>query len=163
MWWRATSAEYTVLRGQGLRDRMRALVEAGREPGLLAYRDREPVGWVSVAPRTDYPRLERSPKLRPVDDTPVWSIVCFYVAAGHRRDGVGTALLAAAERHARARGAQVVEGYPIDTSGGRRDGASLFTGVLDTFEKAGFVEIARRGGRPIVRKQPRPPRRADRR
>jgi GNAT superfamily N-acetyltransferase len=155
MWWRISSAEYTALHGRGLQDRMRDLVDAGREPGLIAYRDGEPVGWVSVAPREEYPRLERSPKLKAVDDTSVWSIVCFYVAAKHRRDGVGTALLAAAERHARACGAKVVEGYPIDTSGGRRDSASLFTGVLDTFETAGFVEIARRGGRPIVRKGPR--------
>jgi hypothetical protein len=65
---------------------------------------------------------------------------------------VAEALLAAAVEHAASRGATVVEGYPIDTAGGRRAGADLFTGTVGMFERAGFTEVARRGGRPVVRR-----------
>ena len=54
---------------------LKALVKAGRVPGLIAYRDGDPVGWVSLGPREDYAKLARSPVMRPVDDKPVWSII----------------------------------------------------------------------------------------
>ena len=57
----------------------------GPGPGLLAYVDGVPAGWVAVAPRDEYPRLDRSPKLRRLDDRPVWSITCFTIDRRHRR------------------------------------------------------------------------------
>lgn len=152
MWWRVSSAEFQRGAGAGLRARFEALVADGHEPGLLAYLDRRPVGWVAVAPREEYPRLQRSPKLKPVDDQPVWAVTCFVVHRAHRGTGVATELLHAAVDHARARGAAFVEGFPIDTAGDRRPSPSLYTGTLSMFEQASFVEIRRRGGRPIVRR-----------
>jgi GNAT superfamily N-acetyltransferase len=152
MWWRVTSKEFEERHGAGLRQDFRELVAAGPEPGLLAYVDGRPVGWVAVAPRDEYPRLERSPKLRRLDDRPVWSITCFTIDRQHRRQGVAAALLDAAVDFARQRGADVVEAYPIDTGGGKRSSADLYTGTLAMFERAGFEEVARRGGRPIVRR-----------
>jgi GNAT superfamily N-acetyltransferase len=154
MWWRVSGAEFSAQAGAGLKARLQQLVDDGREPGLLGYRGGEPVGWVSVAPREEFGRLERSPKLRRVDDTPVWSIACFYVDPAHRHQGVGRALLDAAVVHARRRGARTVEGYPIDPSGFQRppDEATLYTGELSVFLDAGFEEVERRGGRPIVRR-----------
>jgi GNAT superfamily N-acetyltransferase len=118
----------------------------------LAYVDGEPAGWVAVAPREEYPRLDRSPKLRRVDDQPVWSITCFTIGRRQRRQGVAAALLDAAVDFARQRGAEVVEAYPIDTAGEKRSSADLYTGTLAMFERAGFEEVARRSGRPIVRR-----------
>ena len=63
------------------RAELKALVGAGRSPGLIGYRGKEPVGWVSLAPRADFARLKRSPVMKPVDDKPVWSIICFVVPA----------------------------------------------------------------------------------
>jgi GNAT superfamily N-acetyltransferase len=154
MWWRCTTREYEERHGDGLRAGLAALVAAGERPGLLAYAgdDPTPVGWVALAPRAAYPRLDRSPKLRPVDDLPVWSITCFYIDRRHRRSGVAAALLAAAVDHARARGAEVIEAYPIDTAArASTASADLYTGTLAMFERAGFTEVARRDGRPIVR------------
>ena len=91
---------------------------AVRPPGVLAYRDREPVGWCAVAPRVEYERLGRSRKLKPVDSEPVWSVVCFYVARAARRSGVTTALLAGAEAFARSHGANWLEAYPVDPEPG---------------------------------------------
>ena len=73
----------------------------GRGPGLLAYAGHEVVGWVSVGPREDYERLAHSRSLYPVDDTPVWSIVCFVVGRKARGQGVAARLLDAAIDYAR--------------------------------------------------------------
>src|SRR6266545_1668160 len=112
MWWRCSSREFSERNGEGLRQDLEALVRQGHEPGLLAYSGNDPVGWVALAPRVAYPRLNRSRKLKAVDDQPVWSITCFYIDRHHRRQGVAAALLHAAVAHARSRGAQVVEAYP---------------------------------------------------
>lgn len=156
-WWRLSAREWDQRPAAERRALLAGLVTDGCVPGLLAYVDGTPVGWVAVAPRDEYPRLDRSPKLRRVDDTPVWSVTCFTVDRRHRRQGVAEALLTAAVEHAAERGATVVEAYPIDTAGGRRPGADLFTGTLAMFTRAGFTEVERRGGRPIVRRAATPP------
>jgi GNAT superfamily N-acetyltransferase len=126
-------------------------------PGLLAYDQGEVVGWVSVGPRSDFERLRHSRVLAPVDDTPVWSIVCFVVGRRSRRQGVAGRLLEAAVDYARREGATVVEAYPVETSGSRTTSASLYRGTLSMFERAGFEVVARRQAnrtsplRPIVR------------
>ncbi|HEX2562611.1 MAG TPA: GNAT family N-acetyltransferase, partial [Acidimicrobiales bacterium] len=152
MWWRVTSKEFDERHGAGLRRDLQRLVDAGPAPGLLAYVDGVPAGWVAVAPRDEYPRLDRSPKLRRLDDRPVWSITCFTIDRRHRRRGVAAVLLDAAVDFAQERGAEVVEAYPIDPAGAKRSSAELYTGTLAMFERAGFEEVARRGGRPIVRR-----------
>jgi GNAT superfamily N-acetyltransferase len=152
MWWRTTSAEFSDGirdRGAGNRAAFETLVKGDERPGLLAYVDGTPAGWVSVAPREQFGRLQRSPKLRPVDAEPVWSITCFFVARSHRGGGVGRALLDAAVEHAAARGAGAVEGYPVVSPVGA---PAAFTGTVSMFADAGFAEIARRGGRPIMRR-----------
>ena len=151
-WWRQTSSEYSANRGEGNRAILCDLVERGDEPGLLAYLDGRPVGWVSVGPREVFGRLQRSPKLKSVDERPAWAIVCFYVDRDARNAGVGRALLDAAVDHVRARGGDLVEGYPVDP-GRRFDAAATFTGTTGMFERARFTEAARRGGRAIVRRE----------
>ena len=126
-------------------------------PGLLGYRDDRAVGWVSLGPREDYQRLASSKILAPVDDTPVWSIVCFVVSRRARGQGVATELLAAAIDYARDHGATTLEAYPVDTTDGRVPAANAFHGTLPMFERAGFQVVERRQWnatspvRPIVR------------
>jgi GNAT superfamily N-acetyltransferase len=153
MWWRLSNKEFGACSGDEKQDALHDLVRRGREPGMLAYRAGEPVGWVTVARRAEFTRLNRSTKLFPVDDTPVWSVPCFYVHRSHRRRGVTEALLDAAVAHATAYHAELLEGYPIDTGDRKRAGGEMYTGSLTMFERAGFTEVARRGGRPIVRKR----------
>jgi GNAT superfamily N-acetyltransferase len=152
MWWRIGAKEWEHAAGAGNRESFCGVVTSGPAPGLLAYHQGRPVGWVAVGPRTEYPRLNRSPKLKPVDDAPVWSVTCFYIDRLFRGTGVAGALLAAAVEHARGAGAGLLEGYPIDPGPGTVTNASAFTGVLDMFRAAGFDEIARRSGRPILRR-----------
>ncbi|CAN5279202.1 hypothetical protein BH18ACT5_BH18ACT5_14040 [soil metagenome] len=98
IWWRVTSQEWSDRHGDGLRSELNALVDEGEQPGLLAFAGDQPIGWVAVAPRSEYPRLDRSSKLKPVDEKPVWSITCFYIDRHHRRQGVAEKLLSAAGR-----------------------------------------------------------------
>lgn len=133
--------------------------EEGRAPGLIAYRDGEAVGWVSLGPRDDYARLRHSKVLGPIDDRPVWSIVCFVVARRARRQGIAHALLDAAVDYARDHGATLLEAYPTETHGERIPAANAYKGTLAMFERAGFEVATRRRAnraspeRPIVRRE----------
>ncbi len=154
MWPRLTAREFAANVGEPNRRALRAIVDEGRVPGLLAYEDGEPVGWVSVAPREELGRIRRSPVAKPVDEVPVWSVVCFYIHPRHRREGVGSALLEAAVRYAAERGAEAMEGYPVEPRKDRMPDFYAWRGVGSMFEAAGFREIARRRpGRPVMRRE----------
>ena len=136
---------------QARREAMKALVQAGKPIGLIGYRGRIPVGWVSLGPRQDYAKLARSPVMKPVDDQPVWSVICFVVPTDYRGQGVATELLAAAVAWARRRRVNVLEAYPIDKPG-RVGDDTLWFGARSMYDKAGFEEVARRKPqRPVVR------------
>lgn len=152
MWWRLPRSAFNVGKGEGNKEAFRLLVESGEEPGTLAYVDGKAVGWCAVEPREAYPVLERSRILKRVDEAAVWSVTCFFVAKGYRRQGVTVQLLEHAVAHAREHGAQVVEGYPVEPRSGETADAFAFTGTAAAFRHAGFVEVARRSEtRPIMR------------
>lgn len=130
----------------------------GRAPGLLAYDGDKAVGWMSIGPRDDYERLAHSRVLARVDDTLVWSIVCFVVGRRSRGRGIARALLAAGIAYAWEHGATSLEAYPVEVSDGSRvPSANVYRGTLSMFEAAGFEVVARRhvpgtaAPRPIVR------------
>lgn len=139
---------------QSNRAALKSIVDAGRFTGLLAYRDGAPVGWLSFGPRADFAKLARSPVMKPVDAQPVWSIICFVVPAEHRGQGVATALLKAAVRHARQAGVALLEGYPVDKAR-RSNDEFMWFGAKSMFDAVGFEEVARRKPtRPVVRLKP---------
>lgn len=112
--------------------------------GVLAYEDERVVGWCGVAPRSRYPRLRRAVVARATsDEDGLWSVTCFVVRVGHRRQGVATTLLDGALDFARRHGARVVEAYPVD--GAVRPGGSsaFYWGPLSLYLHAGFTEVAR--------------------
>jgi GNAT superfamily N-acetyltransferase len=151
MWYRVMAREYKANGPEGNRLALKAKVDAGHVPGLLAYVDGEVAGWCAVGPREEFPRLENSKVMGRVDDRPAWSVVCFFIGKDHRRAGLTATLLEAAVEHARANGATIVEGYPVDPKGRTADGF-VFNGIASTFERAGFQEVARRSEtRPIMR------------
>ncbi len=152
MWWKLPRSEFAKLKGEGNRQAFQAIVASGEVPGILAYNDGKPIGWCAVAPRDRYPALERSRTLKKIDDQPVWSVTCFFVAKPFRRSGITTELLRAAVRYAVEHGAQIVEGYPTETREGRAPDPFVFTGLASTFRKVGFSEVLRRSEhRPIMR------------
>jgi len=131
---------------------MRGLCETEPGPGVLAYVDGEAAGWCSIALKSTYRALVNSRTIPHVDDGDAWSAVCFVVRPGFRRRGLMHDLLDGAVDHARAGGAQAVEGYPVDPEGGRIDQTSGYVGTVGLFEAHGFSRVApttgRRGGKP---------------
>lgn len=151
MWWRLKRSEFAKNKREGNKKAMKKIVDNDEIPGILAYVNKEPVGWCSVAPREAFPALERSRVLKRVDDKPVWSVVCFFVAKPFRRKGVTVKLLEAAIEHARKQGGKIIEGYPSDPRKVQPD-VFVYTGLVSAFRKAGFLEVLRRSeNRPIMR------------
>jgi ribosomal protein S18 acetylase RimI-like enzyme len=140
-------------RAKANRAALKRLTDAGNTPpGLIGYRGQTPVGWISLGPRADFRRLERSQVMRPVDDEPVWSIVCFVVPSEYRHQGVARQLLDGAIAYARKSGAELLEAYPFDRRTRTAD-AFMWFGSKSMFDRAGFVEVARRKPtRPIMRR-----------
>ena len=138
---------------------MRGLCQTEPGPGVLAYVDGEAAGWCSIAPKSTYRALVNSRTIPHLDDTDAWSAVCFVVRPGFRRRGLMHDLLDGALGHARAMGAPVVEGYPVDPAGDRVDQTSGYVGTVRLFEAHGFLRVApttgRRGGKPrwLVRRE----------
>lgn len=147
-WWLDTNAQFSAASTDEKRAALRADIAADAPRGLLATVDGTPAGWVAVAPRSQYQRLPRTRAIAAAlstedwSDPAVWSVVCFVITRDHRRAGLSAALLDAAVDAARAGGALVVEGYPVEVDGAR-DARGLYTGVSTVFERAGFAEVAR--------------------
>ena len=161
MFWRLPPADYDAafrrrslenVSGGPNKDAMGKLVRGGAVPGLLAYREGQPVGWAAVSPRAELVRLESSPGLvsdaEPADER-MWSVSCFYVHRSEWRHGVGAALLDAAVARAGEQDATAVEGYPVKTGS-----VDPYTGYDTMFAAAGFrlVQPGRGKGRALWRR-----------
>ena len=152
MYWRLTNKEYEVGKGAVNKDRFNQLVHRGRPLGILGYKEGIPVGWCSVSPRKELPRLERSRLLKPIDDQPVWSITCLFIKQGYRRKGFSRHLIKAAMEYARSQGARIVEAYPIVPKKDKMPDVFAWVGFFDSFKSAGFVtELNPSKGRAIMR------------
>ena len=153
MWWRLERARFNRQRGAGNKRALKRIVKNGPPPGLLAYAGKQPVGWCALGPRPSYSALERSRTLKPVDEKPAWSVVCFFVTKPFRGRGLSVKLLRAAADYARRKGARILEGYPVDPRSGRWADPFVYTGTVSVFRRAGFREVARRSAtRPLVRR-----------
>jgi len=157
IFWRVRSKDFSGASPAANRERLRALVEQDPPPGLVAVEDDRAIGWVGLAPRAEYQRIEHSRVIPRLDGPVPWAISCFVVSRDARGRGLASALLAAAVDHARAAGAAAVEGYPIDphaAGGGRVRDTDAYTGTRSMFERAGFRIAAQTtsmsGGAPRV-------------
>ena len=148
MFWRMARAEFNRSTGEDRKAALKEMTLAGKVPGVLAYAGGQIAGWCSIGPRESYSALVKSRILKPIDQEPVWSIVCFYVAKAHRRSGMLVALLRGAVDYAGQQGARIVEGYPTDLqtpklAGQKLKGDSGYMGIASAFRAAGFSEVGR--------------------
>ena len=152
IWWRLRRSEFERQKGEGNRKAMKAIVDSGEVPGILAYAGNVPIGWCSVAPRPTFPVLNRSRILKKIDESPVWSIVCFFVDKNYRNKGLSVQLLQAAIEYVKKRGGTVLEGYPVEPKKDKMPAGFAWTGLASAFRKAGFLEVTRRSEtRPMMR------------
>lgn len=143
MWWRSTRREFEARQGEGNRLAMKGIVESGKVPGIIGYTEGVPTAWCSIAPRDDYPSLNRSRVLKKIDDTPVWSLVCFFVDKSCRGRGYTGTLIKAAIEYVKERGGRVVEAYPSVPKSKRVPPVSSFMGFPEGFRELGFKVIAK--------------------
>ena len=143
--YRLDSATNRALSADERREMARRLSAGRIAPGVLAYDGDQVVGWAAVAPRRDVRGIHGNSKIPEIDDLPVFSLWCLKVRAGHRGQGVASALIDGAVRFAFEHGAPAVESYPIDNHGQRIDTTSAFVGTRALFEAAGFEKVADTG------------------
>ena len=141
MYWRIGSA-YAQRPRELNKKAFKAIVKKGPPPGLLAFAGDTPVGWAQVTPRAALPGLDHGRFTQRVDDAPIWSLSCFFIRKGWRGQGVMTALIDAAIKHARRKQAPALEAYPTKTNGTRRNNSGMYTGTASSFARAGFKTIA---------------------
>ena len=140
MVWRATPQEAKRTDGASRKAAFTRRVRQGLPVGILGYLEGKPVAWCSIAPRQTYRNLGG---VAEAADENVWSLACFFVTRQYRGQGMTARLISAAVEQAWARGATVVEAYPVDP-----DSPSYrFMGFVAAFKKAGFVEAGRAGTR----------------
>jgi GNAT superfamily N-acetyltransferase len=152
MYFRMRSSDNARAKGSERKASLKALVATGPPPGLIAYLNGEPAGWVSLDARERFTMLRYSRMYKPVDDRPVWTIVCFVVGRGYRRHGMMGRLLQGAIGYARDKGAGILEAYPVE-SPSELKGYAGYMGIRSVFDRAGFKEVARlANGRPVLRK-----------
>jgi GNAT superfamily N-acetyltransferase len=152
MYWRIKSSLWEEQKGNRNKKAMKNIINSDSIPGLLAYIDNEPVGWCSIAPREEFPRLDNSRILKPIDDKHVWSVVCFFIKKNYRNCGLSIQLLKAAKKFVEEKGGKIIEGYPVEPKKDKMPDAFAWTGLAVAFQKAGFKEVARRSEtRPIMR------------
>jgi GNAT superfamily N-acetyltransferase len=146
--------QYWVTRGEAYwaadnDAKLRRQLSDGSVTALLAYLDGQPAGWCRLGPRDSFERLAHARTLAPVDDVPVWSVVCFYVCPEAKRQGVASTLLDAAVEVAREHGPPALEGYAARP---HHPNIDSYTGYLPMFLAAGFEHVRDGGRRAIVRK-----------
>jgi GNAT superfamily N-acetyltransferase len=156
MYWRIKRTEMGRLGVAGRRAALKELTRRDRAPGILYY-DRatdgppQPFGWCAVGPREDFSVLQRSPLLKPVDDRPTWSIVCFFMTEPYRGRGLFRRLATLAIDYAREQGAERVEAYPRER---HVTGPYANMGIASVYESLGFQEVVRRRvDRPVLRRE----------
>lgn len=148
MYWRIGNA-YRKRPREENKGAFEEVVRRGPPPGLLALDGALAVGWCQLTPRSALPWLDRTWRLKRVDDLPVWSLSCLYVRKGYRRQGVTSALITAALQVAKRAKAPALEAYPFDAD---VSPSASGTGYASTFARAGFRTVARRApARPIMR------------
>ena len=146
MFWRLERSMFKKTKGEGNRQILKQVVEANEQPGILVYDGKQVVGWCGIAPRESLVALENSRILKRVDDQPVWSITCFFVAKEAKGNGMMEGLIKAAVAHAKAHGARIVEAYPIDMQSPKLIGQTFgsysgYMGVASAFRAIGFTEV----------------------
>ncbi len=150
--WLLPASQYERQKGIKNKNAMKKLLKEGNLPGIIAYLDKQPIGWCAIAPREKYIRLEKSRTLIRIDDQPVWSVSCFFISKEFRRKGISLIILKQAIKFAVKNGATIIEGYPFLPKKPQLPDPFVWTGMLKTYQQAGFKEIARFSKvRPIMR------------
>jgi ribosomal protein S18 acetylase RimI-like enzyme len=124
------------------REDAQKLIQAGTLRGYLAFdpSTNQPMGWINVNDKGNYPRLATNPDFIDTDSGTVGlkiaAIVCYVIAPNYRRQGIATQLLARAIADYTGQGYDYLEAYPAK---GAKTDAHLYHGPVPMYEEAGFT------------------------
>jgi Acetyltransferase (GNAT) family. len=136
----------------GNKNAMKRLVWDNQPTGLLGFYEDIPIAWCAFAPREDFLKLEKSRVHKRIDDKPVWSVPCTFIARDFRRQGVSVELLKGLVRYAKEKGIKIIEAYPTIPTQEKLPDAFAWIGLYKSFERAGFEIVDRTSkNRPMVR------------
>lgn len=137
---------------EGNKNAMKQLVWKDQPTGLLCFYEDIPVAWCAFAPREDFLKLEKSRVHKRIDDKPVWSVPCTFIAKDFRRQGVSVALMKGLIQYAKEKGIKIIEAYPTIPTQEKLPDAFAWIGLYKSFERAGFEIVDRTSkNRPMVR------------
>jgi hypothetical protein len=138
MYFRLPYKDFQANKPDGNKKLMKQLVNKGMPLGLIASINNEPVGWIALAPREDYMRMENSRSFKRIDDKPVWSITCFFIKKAFRHVGLSSELIKGAVDLAKKKKIKTLEAYPAIPYAEKVPHPFLWVGVLSSFIKNGF-------------------------
>ena len=138
MYFRLSYKDFQENKPHGNKKMMKKLVNKGLPQGLIASINDEPVGWIAIAPREDYLKLENARVFKRMDDKPVWSITCFFIKKQFRHMGLSKQLIKGAIEFAKKKKIKTLEAYPAIPYAEKVPHPFLWVGVLSSFLKNGF-------------------------
>jgi GNAT superfamily N-acetyltransferase len=126
------------------------LVEGGRAHAALVMDGDEAVAWAQFGSPDELPNIYHRKEYDLAGDAlPDYRVTCIFVDKRHRRHGVTETALRGALDLIRQAGGGVVEGYPHDTSDGRKVSV-LYDGTRALYERVGFTYVRPKGLRNCV-------------
>jgi len=141
MAFRLSPKEFAANKYDGNKKRMKKLIDENKPTGLIASVNNEPVGWIAVAPREDYIKIENSRSFKRIDDKPGWSITCFFVKKEFRRQNLSHKLIKGVIDYAIKKKIKTLEAYPAIPYSDKVSPPFLWVGILSAFLKNGFTVV----------------------
>lgn len=138
MFFRLPYKDFQENKPGGNKKLMKQLVHKGMPQGLIASMNNDPVGWIAMAPREDYIKIENSRVFKRIDDKQIWSITCFFIKKEFRHKGLSQQLIKGAVDFAKKKKIKTLEAYPAIPYSEKVPSPFLWVGVLSSFIKNGF-------------------------
>ena len=79
MSFRLSKKEFDANRYDGNKSKMKRIVGNRKPAGLIATLNGKPIGWIALAPREDFIKIENARTLKRIDNKPVWCIPCIFI------------------------------------------------------------------------------------
>jgi GNAT superfamily N-acetyltransferase len=141
--YRCLKKDFESGKGEINQKRLQEKVEKGIPTGLLAYESGIPVAWISIAPKSEFPRMQKSRIMQTNFDGEVWCITCVLVGAEYRSMGLSETLVKAAVDFAFNYGADCVEAFPTVTGGKKLPPPFIWKGLPAMYLRNGFEIISK--------------------
>ncbi len=115
-------------------------MRSGFHVGVLVYRDKELIAWLSVGPLIDFQWTWKRVIQVGEEAKSIAGITCFTIASSFRGQGLQSNILEALKNYGREQGWTAIEGYPFDASALEKHKQDvIWPGLTNGFAKAGFA------------------------